>query len=492
LVLGVKEGVETMNKRTIFARARPSVVRLTEKYTYHTDVSSNPHIARRGMPTGLVEVIIPYDGQEYFSTQAVEDIEWQMPEAWERERVTARIGHIGLTNYSNTDLEQRLDFSFHHNILPLDILVQGEGLQGLDSLRDDRHACRTTYDYRPEWPETTPLKLAANIYDEEVIKEVLIGAEKEQNEQTTVLETVTREIAQQVGFSRSLVFAFDLELALPGRVGRAQDDQPPELVCMALEWPVATSHRLVHLIVAGEDRPLVYNPERGVIEWGDIPFEAHGKSEGTDLYAYRTPSITLLVDQPGELYRREQLGGEVRIEIPRLFSALRLAYFSVEGWQKDADIESRTILAIDLTLYLEDLFERKMFSPYQHLQFEGVVLDEMRVTDILTLLEDQGFTPSYRKLVAERSGMQRYLVEGIRQEGPGELVLWMLVEGTRSRTTRRKQIPGGQTFTTELETGNMVIYMRGQLRRDSERLVGVMNEIQKLLKERFLHVSTIE
>jgi hypothetical protein len=478
-----------MTQQTIFARVQPSVIRLTEQYTYQADVSANPHTERHGTPTGLIEVIVPYDGQKYFSIQAVKDIERQMPDAWSQGRAEARIGHIGLTDHSHTDLEERLELSFHYNVLPLDVLVQGEGLQGPDGLCDDHHACRITYGYSPEWPETTPLQLTANIFDEEIIKEALVGAEKEQ---LTVLETVTREVAQQVGFSRSLIFAFDLVLALPGRVGSAQDNQPPVLACMALEWPVATSHRLVHLMVGEEDKPVVYNPERGVIEWGNIPFESRGKAEGTDLYTYRTPQITLLVDQPGELYRQEQLGGEVQIEIPRLFSALRLARFSAEGWKKDADIESRTILTTDLTLYLEDLFERKMFSPYQHLQFEGVVLDEMRVTDIVTLLEDQGFAPRYRKLEAERSGMQRYLVEGVRPEGPGKLVLWMLVEGTRSRTTRRKQIPGGQTFTTELETGNMVIYMRGQLQRDSARLVGVMNEIQTLLKERFRHVSTIE
>jgi len=481
-----------MTEQVIFARARPSMIRLTERYAYHADVSGNPYTERRGVPTGLIEVLVPYDGQKYFNDQAVEDIERQMPDIWTRDYMGARIGHVALINYSHTDLEDRLDLSLHHNVLPLDIPVQGEGLQGPDGLRDDRHACRITYNYSPEWLETTPLTLTANIYDEEIIREAIIDVEREQAKQMTVLDTVTREVAQQVGFSRSLIFAFDLELALPGRVGRTQDDHPPVLTSMALEWPVATSQRSVHLLVGEEDKHVVYNPERGVIEWGDIPFESRGKAEGTDLYTYRTPLISLLVDQPGELYRREQLGGEVQIEIPRLLSAVHLVYFGPEGRQDSADMESSTVLTANLTLYLEDLFERKTFSPYQHLQFEGVVLDEMRITDIVTLLKDQGFESHYDELPVERSQMKRYLVYGTRPEGPGKLVLWMLVEGTSSKTTREKQIPGGQTFTTTLETGNMVIYMRGQLRRDSARLVGVMNEIQMLLKERLRHVSTID
>jgi hypothetical protein len=478
-----------MTQPTIFARARPSVIRLTEQFTYQAEVSGNPHTDRQGTPNGLVEVIVPYDGQEHFSTEAIDDIERQVPDAWAQERFEARIGHIGLTNHTHTNLEERLSLSLHRNVLPLDIPVQGDGLEGPDDLHDDRRACRITYDYIPEWPDTMPLKLTVNVFDEEIIKAAFVDTEEEQ---TTVLESVAREVARQVGFSSSLILAFDLELALPGRVGYTQDDQPPVLTRMALEWPVATSHRLVHLVVGEDKWPVVYNPGRGVIEWGDVPFEPLGKTEGTDLYAYRTPTITLLVDQPGELYRRERLGGEVRIEIPRSFSNLRVTYFSAEGRQAEVHIEPRTILTTDLALYLEDCFERKLLSPYQHLQFGGVILDEMRVADIVTLLEDQGFTPRYQELAADRSEMKRYLAQGTRPEGPERLTLWMLVEGTRSQTTRRKQIPGGQTFTTQLQTGNMVIYMRGQLRGDSARLIGVMNEIQTLLKERFRHVSTIE
>jgi hypothetical protein len=478
-----------MTQPTIFARTRPSVIRLTERYVYQAEVSSNPHTERRGAPTGLIEVIVPYDGHEHFSAKAIEDVERQLPDAWAQERVEARVGYLGLTDHTHTNLEERFNLSLHHNVLPLDLPVQGEGLQGPDGLRDDRHACYITYDYNPEWLETTPLGLSANIFDEEIIREALVDT---QEGQTTALESIAQEVAQQVPFSRSLIFAFDLELALPGRVGRAQDNQPPLLTYMALEWPVATSHRSVHLAVGEEERPLAYNPERGVIEWGDVSFKSFGKAEGTDLYAYRTPTITLFVDQPGELYRRERLSGQVRVEMPRLLSALKVQHFDAMGQEKGVQQEYCSVLTADVVLYLEDCFERKVLSPYQHLQFEGVILDEMRVADIVTLLEDQGFTPRYRELAAQRSGMKRYLVQGIRPEGPGKLTLWMLVEGTHSQTTRRKQIPGGQTFTTQLETGNVVIYMRGQLRGDSARLVGMMNEIQALLKERFRHVSTIE
>ncbi len=481
-----------MADSTVFVRVRPDKIHLREEYAYYFDVSGNSNIQRVNTPNGVLEMIVPYDGENSFTSQIIEDIKSQDNNIWRKEHVDACIGHIGITNHSKTNLEEKLELSLNHGIIPLKIPIRNEEIQDNDSLRSGRYACRIKYDYEPIWPETNPLQISARIFDEEIIREALVEHQKNHTGKATVLDSVVKDVAQQVGFSRSLIFHFDLELALPSKISNFKENDPPMLELMAIEWPVATSSRVVHLVVEGKELSIVYNPTQGVIEFGDIPFRSHGKSEGTELYIYRTPTITLLVDQPGELYQRDQLNGNVVVQLPRQFSALKLLYFNAQGKKEEMDIQTCTIFNADLALYLEDLFDRKMFSPYQHLQFEGVVLDEMRVMDIMTLLEDQGFSSRYESLTAERTGMQRYLVEGVRTEGHGKLVLWMVVEGTRSQTTRQKQIQGGHTYTTQLETGNVVIYMRGQLQRDSSRLVNVMNEIQNLLKERFQHISTIE
>lgn len=475
-----------MSPQTVFARAWPGQIRLTEQYAYQTEVSANPRTESLGTPTGLIEIIIPYDGQEHFNRSTVEDINRQVGYAWPP-GLMARVGYIGLTGTAHTDLEERLRLSLHHNALPLDIPVQGDSLRGPDDLISDRYACRIVCDYTPEQPEVFPISLEATILDEETIQEPSVDIKETQASP----ESVALEVAQQVPFKRSLIFAFDLALMLPDRV-RLPEKSRPKLAYMALEWPVAISYRSVRL--AEPEHPLAYNPEEGVIEWSGIPFQFQGKREGTDLSIYRTPPMILEVDQPGELYRRDRLKGQVRVEIPFPLSALKVRYFNAQGWEgRKFQEEQRTILTQEITLYLEDCFKRRMLSPYQHLQFEGVILDEMRMADIVTLLADRGFVSfPPKELPSQGPGMKRYLVHGSRPEGPEKLMIWILVEGTRSETVRRKQIPGGQTFTTRLETGNMVIYMRGQLRGDSARLLGVMNEIQALLKERFRHVSTIE
>lgn len=488
---------ETLIGETIFARAKPQKVRIVEKYGYRADISANQYTEHSGTPTGQFSMLIPYDGEKYFTSQAVADIDHQLSSAWSQNQLDARIGYIGLSNYTNTDLEQQSDLHSNYNVIPINVPVQLQGtLIGRDSLWDDRHACQIKQEYVPKWPESTPLELKVYIFDEDIISELQLGEVLDKIPDELVKQVVD-SIAQQVGFKRSLIFSFNLALGLPGVIGRANDNAAPVLTRMAINWPVATSHRLVRLMIRKgrkeKEAAIQYDPERGVIEWGDISFlPPKGKSEGTNLFTYWLPPMLLIVEQPGELYQQEFLNGEIEIRIPRLFSGLRVDTFGADGSRSEIQRETETILNTQISISLEDCFERKTFSPYQHLQFEGVILNDMRINDIKTLLEDNGFKCDSRQLQSGSQGTQRYIVVGVKTKELEELRLWMLVEGLRSRTTRQKQIPGGQTFTTEVDSGHMVIYMRGELQGSSNHLVHSMNEIQKHLKERFRHVSTID
>jgi len=486
-----------LDSEIIFSRARPQVIEIHEQYKYRSDISANQSTEQHESPDGLFCITIPYDGEQYFTRRAIDDIECQINDAWNLDELNARVGYVGFSNYSNTNFEQQLNLGFSHNVIPLDVPVLNDGtLVNFESLLDDRHRCRISQQYVPKCPESIPFQLSADIFDEDIISE-LHAEEALDKLPDTLVKDVVDSVAQQVGFKRSLIFSFELVLALPGVIGRANDSEPPMLKRMAIEWPVATSHQLVHLVIKESQNdkniPVVYDSERGVIEWGDIPFPSpKHKSEGTNLYFYKMPPMTLIVEQPGELYQQTFLTGQVEVSVPRLFSGLNVDYFSADGCRRDVQTNTKTTLFTDISISLEDCFERKTFSPYQHLQFEGVILNEMRVNDIKTLLEYQGFEPSSKQLDADDAGAQRYIIAGVKTQELEALKLWMFVEGTRSRTTRQTQIPGGQTFTTEVDTGHMTIYMRGELQGNSGNLIRSMNEIQKLLKERFQHVSTID
>ncbi|MBN2396482.1 MAG: hypothetical protein JXC36_08500 [Candidatus Atribacteria bacterium] len=486
-----------MTNEIFFARVNPQYIKITENYNYQADISANQYIEGYGSPIGKYEIPIPYDGEKYFTLQAIKDIEKQKKNAWEQNQLEARIGYISITNYSATDLDKQLSLFLQNNVIPLDIPVKNETkLSSPEVLTNDNFICNIKQDYTPSWPDSIPLQLTVSIFDEDILSELQMSGELE-NLSDDQMKRVVDSVAQQVGFKRSLIFSFNLILALPSVIGCANDKEPPILTRMSIEWPVATSHRLVKLIISenskDSDKPIIYDPERGVIEWGDIPFLApNKKSEGTDLFTYQAPQMLLFIEQPGELYQQEFLKGEIEVKIPRLFSGLKIDNFLANGQKNNIEIKRETTLYTNMNIALEDCFERKTFSPYQHIQFEGVILNDMRMNDIKTLLEDQGFVADYRQFKLGDQGIERYILRSYTTKELDTLRLWMLVEGTRSKTTRRKQIPGGQTYTTEVDTGYMTIYMRGELRGYSTDLVHSMNEIQKQLKERFRHVSTID
>jgi len=122
-----------------------------------------------------------------------------------------------------------------------------------------------------------------------------------------------------------------------------------------------------------------------------------------------------------------------------------------------------------------------MLSLSQQLHFDEVIPDEMRIDDIKTALKGLGFrvddpwpdSPEDRWLFARRP------------EGPDMLRLFLYVEGRRHKSRRDRRVPGGMTYRTELDSGELGIYIYGTLPRDSRPVVRQMNALQRALHERF-------
>ena len=232
----------------------------------------------------------------------------------------------------------------------------------------------------------------------------------------------------------------------------------------------------------------------GVLQWGNIHFEPVEIIQGKNVLCYRTPFIELRIDEPGELYKQFELNGKVLVEIPCLLSGLQAGYFDVSGkYYPEIKIELKSLVSIEMNLLIIDSFEQRHFSPQQQLQFPELILDELRLADIVMLLKDERFTihsnPLNNETIVPKG---KHLITASRPEGADRLTLWIVVDGTPSNTTREREIPGGEVFTTDLETGNTTIYIRGQLARDGQRVVKVINQIHNRLKERFRHVRVIE
>ncbi len=575
-----------MAQETIYARANPRRIRLSETYPYQTRISGSSNTQPGNQPTGTVEITVAYDGHQSFGQLAVNDVKQQL-KADTTNDARAVIGHLAVAGYERTDLDALLDLNARpSSTIPVEVPIRdGEsGLAQIDDLGADRHLCILSQGYRPEWPECLPLHVSMELIDEQTVHEMAEG------EGMNVWEVV----GQQTGFQESLLLTFRVQLALPDRLfcpqveegtrekrpapeaapqtttrtpaqaepqpaalpeaaaaGSASEKAPeqqqpprlaapaaletpqspassvrsgevqqpaaqsqptiplaprpiltgekeqvaavhPRLARMSMQWPAAISHHSVRLLVGDDSAayPLAYEPEHGMITWEGLELTYAGKAEGTDLHWFNAPPMTLWIDQPGELYRISRLIGSVEVEVPEvLLSGLQARYFGARGTSTTAiPTEIGTTIRSAVTIIPEERFQRRVFSPYQRLDFAGVVLNEMRLADIRTILQDHRFRDIQTQQLTRDNDRAAHLINGTRIEGANSLTLWIYATGDFVTTERRTIIPGGREFLTPVRTGDMVIHLRGELEGNSERLSGILNQIHRALKARFRHV----
>jgi len=68
------------------------------------------------------------------------------------------------------------------------------------------------------------------------------------------------------------------------------------------------------------------------------------------------------------------------------------------------------------------------------------------------------------------------------------MLLILYVEGRRHKARRDRRVPGGVTYRSNLDSGEIRIYIRGQLLRDSQPVIHEINALRAALRERFDHL----
>ena len=136
-------------------------------------------------------------------------------------------------------------------------------------------------------------------------------------------------------------------------------------------------------------------------------------------------------------------------------------------------------------MILGDAFARREFTPYQHLHFDEVIPNELRISDIKVALGNRGFkvTDPWPE-----NGTEGRWLWAERLEGPDTMRLDLFVEGKLHKATRDSRVPGGVSYRSDLDSGEMRIYIRGRLSRDSQPVIREMNALRRALHERFDHL----
>ncbi len=485
-VMRASAPLRSKSGQPIRARAWLESAKIEEQYQYSQEISLNAAVRRSGDPEGKIKLVLPYDGDKYFTRQAYQDVS-SAREAGAAPEDEALVGTLALTDYEKTDLEGTLGLQDTYGSVPIRVRIPSPpaAADDDDQLLTDRSACVVSHEYRPVAPKVVPAHIDIELDDPDTA-----GILRRN-------EVIGKYPERQLGFEPDLWLRMTVRLHLPRKQVEGAE---AEVSKVFLSWPTHTSLSSLKLRAAGQAQ-LRYNPEqehegrKGGLEWSDVPMALEdekpvakrvriSQSPDDDLVTFSSGTMTLLISKPGELYQRETLSGRVEVSVNRLLSGMDARLFDATGKQcrpRRPRLKLKSIVTTGFSLPLDDAFARRTLWPYQWLHFEEVIPSGMRIVDIVTALRNRGFkVDELHNVDPENCWIRAQLVHG-----PDRLRLDIFVTGEQHKTKRKRSVQGGMTYRTAVDSGELRIYVYGSLRADSTPVVREINALRRALRERF-------
>jgi hypothetical protein len=463
----------------IRARATLESARIEETYRYFREISANATTEQQGEPTGQIELVLPYDGDTFFTQQAHQDVL--------RARRAGATGHHALVGFLSLNEYERFLPDLHdcHGSLPISMRLPADPTG--DRLLADDSACVFRYGYQPSLPLAyDPVHLGVRIDDPDTAGfRWPRGTGQPPGQPPGQITGADTEI-QQRNIMRNANFRSELELGmmvvvrLPRQIAR---DATATVREVFIGWPTRTSVSQLRLRVDRHPHDVRYNPERGGLEWSDVRLAADPAPASGELCTFRSPMMRLTIPQPADLYRQERLTGRVVVHVDRLLSGMSARLFDATGRLAcPAEPEMASLITTEFALLLSDAFAARPFRPVQHLHFDEVVPSETRIDDIATALRNRGFEVYHRPT---GSGPDSWWITAHRALGPDTLNLVILVLGQRHVTRRQRDVADGLRYETEVDSGELRMFVAGELPGDPAPIVRETNELRRALRERF-------
>lgn len=487
-------------EKQIHARVIPQRIKLTEFYEYNQEISRNPSIEINSTPSGKIQVIVPYDGFEYFPREAIQDVNQQTTNELHDE-ANISIGHLAISNYSKTDLNDLCLQSKKYESIQILLPAHSTSFQNIEQLVTEQYFCKTDYTYQPEQPELIPVQVDLQILDDDISMSGLYSPrEKGKNLDNKNTKILIDEITSQVqsGFifgdssmKNSLVLYFQIKLTL----AQPNLKLSPKINSFSIKWPLSISKSRLELLEmdSKSTKKITYNPITQSIEWFDIQL----KENKQDSYViYFSQPMLLFINQPSILYEQECLTGKIEIELPEyLLSGLQTRFYGYDkgtlkvGILNNKVVEHKTYISTNFELILDDAFQRRMRSTSQELKFDNIFPDKECVRVITDELKTQGFLvyeyPEIQ-IVSSDNIEKKWLISAERSEGVDPMVLWIVVHGIQFETQRTSQI-GLAIHTSKDKSGELSMYLLGQFPRKNDSLVKRMmafhQEVRKKLEK---------
>jgi hypothetical protein len=497
-----------------YARARAESVKIEEKYHYRQEISLNADVSEVGHPAGMIKIVLPYDGDEFFTRDAYADVD-----AARREGAVpadkAVVGFLALTDYEKTDLEGSLGLQGNYGSVPIAArLPVRPGPGETDQLIIDNSEFVISQEYRPEALKVLPVHVDMELDDPDTAEDP--DRPQRPSEVDGIADLLARLLERikvignaperQLDFEPGLWLRVTVRLHLP----RAQAEKVEAKVTkVSMSWPTHTSLSSLELH-AGSGSALRYNPEqehdgrKGGLEWSDVPMALIGQQPDAEnlrsagdpaaeeedpevrkeLVTLTSGEMTLSISNPGDFYKQDTLSGRVEVTVNRLLSGMDARLFDAAGWPYPArrsGLKLTSVVTTEFSLSLYDAFVRRAMSPYQWLYFDEVIPSALRLDDIAMALRNRGF----RVFFERNPDPANCCIKAERVQGPDLLRLQVYVRGEQHKVWRERSVDGGMTYRTPVESGDLRLYVYGSLRGESKSVVREINALRRALRERF-------
>lgn len=470
-----------------FVRASPEIVEIVETYRCEQELSRSPSLVMvEGEKRGAIRVVVALPGVRAFEGEGRTGGE----AGWgDLGGDSLLFGHLLLAGSERTDIDRALPGMSRFGAVPM--LLPGERRPPEDG------GCRAAsfeVDYRPQLPDIPPIEVRMELRDSDAAagEWVDLSSRDAQEDPRVVKDLMTKRPGRGCG----LLLEIEIRLSLPRQLVAAAPRKPGVTARVELGWPTVPAPESVSLLQRREvdeewkiDRePVVFDAVQRRLRLPEIELKRSAKGSGGtdgDSESFGSGARFLVIDRAEDLASEAALEAFVEVEV----SDLLLSGLQARVYRADGSIDEErpgvheTRVESRVTLILDDAVKRWRRSPVQHLHFEHVILDEMRIQDVQAALEDMGFRVSSPAGV---SAPARHLLVGKRSEGAKTLCLWVYLQGNPSTAQRRTELAGGQTFITEVESGDLEVYVRGQLDGDPGPVLDGIHGLHERLRHQFL------
>jgi hypothetical protein len=461
-----------------FALVVPETVEAVETYRCQQEICRNPSLAvLEGEARGEVWVVAPLEGLEGIDLSDAGG--------------GVRIGHLVLHGTERTDLDRVLPEANRFGALPLVLAAGPEAPRaGL------RSAVVLGVEYTPEVPEIPPLEVRMDLMDADAADGEWVDlGHREPPAEPGRLKSFMRGRSER---DRGLLLGVEVRVGLPRERLEEALGEPSLRAEVELRWPIVPAPesaclRWIEAAKEGDTEPaqrlrsipVPYDPLHRSLRWPRLELTKEGGgATDCDFAFFSSKKRFLLIDRAEDLAGRTELEARVEVVISNLLlSGLQVRSFRADGHlDQESQVACTTRIVSDVSLILDDAVRCWRRSPVQHLHFENVILDEMRVQDVRMSLQDMGFEVQGGRTVALGGG--GYLVRAHRAEGAERLWLWVYLTGDRSTTERKTEL-GGQTYTTQVRSGDVEVTIRGQLNGDPRPVLEDIHSLHERLRHQF-------